>query len=729
MIARHIAAGVAACALAPWIAGGAERCAVVVALPHVAVVAGAVPAGGGVDAVSAAQQLAADGRLAEAREALIPALAAGGLEPARIALGWSLVALALAVEGDPAGAQAAADRAQGSSRMDSDAHAAAMTHLNLGWTYTELGNVSLTRRAFDAGFAHAQRAGDAPLKAVARTHRALLEGRIGATDLESHARRAMDAIAEIADPSARGRLRVALALALVPERRRARTAPADALAHSILAAAYEDASKGRDARGLSQALGLMGELQLLRGDPRAAAATLERAVAAARAQAEDPWRFRWSWKLGVALLANGDTARALASLREGVDFIEAAKARVSLDRFSSSSLARNYRRAYLDLADGLLSGLGAATAGASARDVMELSRAAEIEDFFHDPCLAERSVRVAEPYLLDPTTALIHPLIFDDRIEILVSHRSGLARFTRVVDAVSVAREVQRLRVAAEHPGSDRYRPMAERLHGWLVAPMEAHLKRLGVRTLVWVPDGALRGMPIAALHDGHTHLVERYAIGVTPVATLTDPRPLGATGVRANLWGLTVSSQGFAALPGVAEELDRVSSLLGVTATRDQSFSVAALQDSLRRSPANTLHIASHGQFAPQASQTFLVAYDGRLTLPQLRGALAAGKIREEPIELIVLSACQTAAGDERAALGIAGVAIGAGARSAVATLWSVSDVSTARLVERFYRELTARKGNRAEALRQAQLALLGDPETAHPFFWAPFLMIGNWM
>jgi CHAT domain-containing protein len=292
-----------------------------------------------------------------------------------------------------------------------------------------------------------------------------------------------------------------------------------------------------------------------------------------------------------------------------------------------------------------------------------------------------------------------------------------------------VAREVQRLRVAAEHPGSDRYRPMAEQLHAWLVAPMEPALKRLGVTTLVWVPDGPLRGLPFAALHDGTTHLAQRYAIAATPVAALTDPRPLGPAGVRADLWGLTVASQGFAALPGVAGELDRLSALLGVGAKRDERFSVDALQDSLKRAPANTLHIASHGQFAPEAARTFLLAYDGRLTLPALRSAIAAGKTREEPLELLVLSACQTAAGDERAALGIAGVAIGAGARSAVATLWAVSDASTALLVERFYRELVSAKRNRAEALRAAQLALLAEPATAHPFYWAPFVLIGNWM
>lgn len=683
----------------------------------------------GEDVVGEAQRLAGQGRLGEARQRLAADLPSSSLPDERKAVGWSIVAVAAAVEGDPGAAREAIQKARSLLAADTAPSLAASTHLNLGWAATELGNVSDTRRSFDSAAVHAQRAGDFASVATARVHRALLEGRIGAATLEARAREADGAIARVENPAVRGRLRIALALALVPDSRRAAEQPSDAFAQQVLAGAYADATAARDARSLAQALGLMGELQLLRGAAVDAARTLERAVSAARAEPDDPWRFRWSWKLGVARRAAGDAGAAERRLGEAVELVESAKSRASLDRFAASSLARNYRRAYLDYADVLLAGSADAAKLERARNAMELSRSAEIEDFFRDPCLADRTRRVAEPQQLDASAAIIHPLVLDDRIEILVSHRSGIARFTTRVDSTSVAREVQRLRVAVEHPGSDRYRPMAVRLHGWLVKPIEAHLARIGARTLVWVPDGALRGMPFAALHDGKTHLVERYALAVTPVASLTDPRALGATGVRANLWGLTVASQGFAALPGVASELDRLSTLLGVPAARDERFSVSALRDSLRRSPANTLHVASHGQFAPEAGQTFLLAYDGRFTLPQLRAALAAGKVREEPIEMLVLSACQTAAGDERAALGIAGVAIGAGARSALATLWSVSDESTARLVERFYRELVAAKGNRAEALREAQLALLREPETAHPFYWAPFLLIGNWM
>jgi len=676
------------------------------------------------DVVAEAAWLVASGRLAEARARLRDPLESGGLPPESQALGWSLAALASAAQGEPDSAAPAVSRATSLLSGGIGDRSAASAWLALGWAQTELGSVPDTRRAFDSAASAAERAVNAEVAAVARVHRALLEGRIGA-DVATAASRAHESVSRLVDVRLRAELGVALGLALVAQGRPA--GDADLLAHRILSAAYRDASSARDAASLANALGLLGELQLSRNDARGASTTLERAIAAARAVPDDPWRFRWSWKRGLALRATGEREAARANLQEAVELAEAAKSRRTLGRFSTSTLARDYRRAYLDLADELLRGDAGPDDLARARATMELSRTAEIEDFFRDPCVAARSAANPQPEALDETAAIVHPLLFDDRIELLVSHRSGLARFTSPRLAAEVAREVQRLRNAVERPGSGRYRASAEKLDAWLVAPLEAHLAKLGVKTLVWVPDGALRGLPFAALHDGKRHLVERYALAVTPVASLTDPRAASGSGVKAGLTGLTVAAQGFPALPGAAAELESLSAMLGVQPLRDAEFTVATLEDSVRRSPVNTLHVASHGQFAPEAGRTFLLASDGRFTLPQLRAALSAGKIREEPLDLLVLSACQTAAGDERAALGIAGVAIAAGARSALATLWAVSDESTGLAMTAFYRGLVS-GSNRASALQRAQLDLLGDERFAHPFYWAPYLLVGSW-
>ena len=160
-----------------------------------------------------------------------------------------------------------------------------------------------------------------------------------------------------------------------------------------------------------------------------------------------------------------------------------------------------------------------------------------------------------------------------------------------------------------------------------------------------------------------------------------------------------------------------------------DQAFSPEQLDATLRRGRFGIVHIAAHGHFAPEAAASFLVTAQGKLTMAQLAQSVERLRFRDQPLELLTLSACETAQGDDRAALGLAGIAIQAGARSAIATLWRVADEATAVLMRALYQHLRTPGVSRAQALRQAQLALLKEPRYADPFFWAPFLLLNNWL
>ena len=138
---------------------------------------------------------------------------------------------------------------------------------------------------------------------------------------------------------------------------------------------------------------------------------------------------------------------------------------------------------------------------------------------------------------------------------------------------------------------------------------------------------------------------------------------------------------------------------------------------------------MATHGQFSSRAEDTFLLTWNDRINVKNLDRLLQNRFTQDTPIELLILSACQTAAGDDRAALGLAGVAIRSGARSTVATLWSIQDDSTAKLISQFYRELKTPGASKAEALRKAQLSLLQSEEYQHPFYWSAFILLGNWL
>jgi CHAT domain-containing protein len=193
---------------------------------------------------------------------------------------------------------------------------------------------------------------------------------------------------------------------------------------------------------------------------------------------------------------------------------------------------------------------------------------------------------------------------------------------------------------------------------------------------------------------------------------------------------GLTEARQGFSALPAVESELKQIASEVPSKVLLNQEFIKTTLEKQINAAPFPIIHLATHGQFSSKAEETFLLTWDGRVNLKDLDELLQGRELETtHPIELLVLSACQTAAGDKRAALGLAGLAVRSGARSTLATLWSVRDQSTADLMVKFYRELIQTQVSKAEALRQAQLALLKNPKYEHPFYWAPFILVGNWL
>jgi CHAT domain-containing protein len=161
-----------------------------------------------------------------------------------------------------------------------------------------------------------------------------------------------------------------------------------------------------------------------------------------------------------------------------------------------------------------------------------------------------------------------------------------------------------------------------------------------------------------------------------------------------------------------------------------DAEFGAEAFAAAVAERPFGIVHIASHGEFTADVSESFLLAWDQKLSMDRLAEIVSTTRFRsEQPLELLALSACETAAGDDRAALGLAGVALRAGARSALASLWAVNDEASAELVSAFYAGLESPGVSRAEALRRAQVQILADPRMRHAFYWSPFLMISNWM
>lgn len=287
----------------------------------------------------------------------------------------------------------------------------------------------------------------------------------------------------------------------------------------------------------------------------------------------------------------------------------------------------------------------------------------------------------------------------------------------------------------------ETYKKLARQVYDWIIAPFEADIEASGVETLVFVLDGPLLNLPMAVLMDANKKLlVEKYAIAYTPGLQLLDSKPLARGKITALKAGLSeerelkvdrgATTLRFPALANVERELTEIQAEVPGELMLNQDFTTAAIQEAIDAVPFPIVHLSTHGIFSSNEEDTFILTSDDRLNVEQLnqvlRGREESGK---SAIELLVLSACQTATGDERAALGLAGVAVRAGARSTLATLWVVDDEGTASLMIKFYEELKDPNVSKAEALRRAQLWLMAqDPRFKRPYYWAPFVLIGNW-
>jgi CHAT domain-containing protein len=289
------------------------------------------------------------------------------------------------------------------------------------------------------------------------------------------------------------------------------------------------------------------------------------------------------------------------------------------------------------------------------------------------------------------------------------------------------------MRQLVEDRTNHDYRKPAAQLYTWLIDPLDAFLDEGdGSRTLVFVPSGPFAGIPFAALYDAveQKFLIEQHAIAISPGLSLIEPRALDVNSEKhmALQAALTTAVADYPALASAATEVDEIRQLLGGKTLVDQGFVMSALDHELATVPYEIVHIASHGQFGEDADSTYLLTYDGRIGLSALADLVAQTRFREKPLELLTLSACQTAAGDERAALGLAGVAVRAGARSTVASLWSVNDESTARLMRTFYEHIVQGGTSRARALQLAQQEVLSDAVFRHPAHWSAFVLVGSW-
>jgi CHAT domain-containing protein len=765
-----------------WLVG-----ALLIAAPGVGLAAAAEPTGegGAAPALSSGSDLFLEGRFEEAADAWAEAardLAAEGDTQGQVAA-LLRVATARQAQGRYQEALRTLAGALELAKEKGDTGHLAALYAAIGTAYVALGPPELARRHLD-GALELARGGDAPaLEAAILNNLGNLQASEGALAEAAHAYAQSAERAEAAGDAAlaarayANAARVALRAGDPPARVRDLLAKARASAETLpdshdkatllinVGRSYERLHQGAGASGeastrdleraqqvlrraeeaagsvgdglaLSYALGYQGALYEARGR-RDEAFTLTRRALFLAQQANAPGAlYRWHWQLGRLERAEGDVPAALVSYREAVDVLQSIRSEMTHGYATGEGFREAVGPVYFELVDLLLASAPDPQQKAAfqarllqAREVVEEFKAAELRDYFQDECVDAQQAKVESLDQVSPKAVVIYPVMLADRLELLLTLPGGMQRATVPIGADELTQEVRRLRYFLEKRTTLEYLPYAQRLYDVLVRPFEAELANPGIETLVFVPDGPLRTIPMAALHDGSHFLVERFALATTPGLSLTDPRPLDRAHLKVFLSGLSDPVQGYPPLEYVPTELAAIHDLYGGDVLLNQDFELEKVEKTLTEHEFNVVHIASHGEFAGDAEDSFLLTYDGRLTLDQLADYVGRYRFRETPIELLTLSACETAEGNDRAALGLAGVAVRAGARSALGTLWSVNDAASAQLVTEFYQQLHDDSVSKATALRRAQLELEESGTYAHPFYWSPFLLISNWL
>ncbi|MBW2390104.1 MAG: CHAT domain-containing protein [Deltaproteobacteria bacterium] len=505
--------------------------------------------------------------------------------------------------------------------------------------------------------------------------------------------------------------------------------------NALLVEAVEHANQLGDAAGAAWAQGTLGGIYADRGHTEEALELVRRALFDAQRAGATDAELRFEIESARLLAALGQEGEAIEAYRLVVERLAELRPALRVSYAADEeSIYREAGRAYREMVDLLLQraarkGSTTATDLAYVQQLMERFKADELRDYFQDDCVdayRERFTGAGDAAL---GAIVVYPIVLEDRLEILLTLDGVLEQYTVAVSGETLNQEIRTLRKLLEKRVTRQYLPHAQRAYERLVRPYQAVLERHRGATVVFVPDGVLRTIPMAALHDGEKFLIERHPVATTPSLELSDPHPMEHSGVEILLGGLAESTQGFASLPYVRDELSQIGKMFGSEALMDEAFVETAIATRISDHPYSIVHLASHGQIGARAEDSYVLTHDGKIELGELSSMLAETRFRDQPLELLALSACETAAGDERAALGLSGLAVRAGARSVLGTLWKVNDVAASKLMVAFYRELTQPGTSRASALRRAQMNLLEDRRYLHPGYWSPFLIISNWL
>ena len=542
--------------------------------------------------------------------------------------------------------------------------------------------------------------------------------------------------------------------------------------------------KLQDSRLISFSNGALGHFWECNPDNEKALKYTQTAIIAAdnKLSAKDSL-YLWEWQAGRILDKQNRKEEAIASYQRAFDTLEDIRSDIlTAERDVQFDFRDVVRPLYRTLAQSRLDllGVGAIADEQRAKELsavvktIDALKLAELQNYFGNDCiLSALNPKQVGELLKDNSiafqnTAFLSSIILEGKTGILLQLPNQPTKFKWIEDSNQqgtnkiVSRDTLQKKIAEFRTGLVKGQEeinynttTAAQLYDWIIRPFAEDIKPEKVKTLVFIQDGFLRSVPMAALYDSQQqkYLVETYAVATTPSLRLTTPktrdglRPTGGhrSTQKALILGLTetatIDGKTFDALPAVPDEVSAVQNIFtNHTDLMDKDFFPESFQQTLDKTTYPIVHIASHAQFGIIPEDTFIVTgKNQKLTISQLENSLRNVNSKSDGVELLTLTACETAVGDDRATLGLAGVALQVGVKSAIASLWSVSDQSTSELVKTFYTNYRNAGMSIAEALQKAQIRMIHAKKLPpsedinisydNPAYWASMIAIGNWL
>lgn len=547
-------------------------------------------------------------------------------------------------------------------------------------------------------------------------------------------------------------------------------------AKRLLEKAVEIAENLQDYRAQSFALGELGNIyECLQNYGEALDFTNQARAAADHNLIAKDSLYLWEWQAARILQKLGQESEAIAAYERAIDALEGKGKNEGKDNNQSqllvggirselltaerdlqfdfrdkvASLYREFARLNLELAEQLPKGDKQRNLEVdSALKTIDSLKLAELQNYFGNDCVLTLVNEKPIEQLVKEDTVIFTSILFSDKTAILVNFPQG--KDDRQEDFIwinteTLKKEVNQFRQTITK-SRDRKNPFfqpAQELYNLIIEPFvqKGYLDPKQIKTLVFIQDGILRSIPMNALYDGEQFLVEKYAIATTPRFQISTSNEKEINRKQPNIlaFGLTqesiVNGENFPPLgESVETEINNLKSeFTDITVLLDDDFTPQTLQEQFKKTNYPIIHIATHAKFGTIPEDTFLVTgKNNKLTITQLERDIRRFSNSSETGELLTLTACETAVGDDRATLGLAGIAAQAGVRSVIASLWSIPSDSTTELITKFYNNWQSGKMNKAIALQEAQKEFIQDncqSKRCHPVTWAPFILIGNWL